>query len=106
VQKFIARIPAVNVPRAIQEKIHFRLYHDLREKGLLPDGFPVPCDPYYRVEDRLPSYRDGVVEGEFVTVRVRRANGRRENARFNLLKGGFDGETFAAVLERSALGTA
>ena len=96
VQALIARVAPAEVPRRIQEKIHFRLYHDLKAKGILPDGFPVPCDPFYAVDDKLPSYRDGQVKGETVLVRVIRENGRRDNARFDLLRGGFDHEGFAS----------
>jgi hypothetical protein len=95
VQALIDRIAPAHVPKRIQEKVHFRLYHDLKTKGILPEGFPVPCNPFVSVDTRLPSHLDGKVEGETVRVRVVRFNGRREEARFNLLRGGFDHDTFA-----------
>lgn len=95
VQALIHQLAPVNIPRRVQEKIHFRLYHDLKERGMLPEHFPVPCDPFHRVEDRLPTYQDGTVEGETVRVRVIRANHCRETATFNLLRGGFGHESFA-----------
>lgn len=95
VQALINQLAPVNIPRCVQEKIHFRLYHDLKERGMLPEHFPVPCDPFHRVQDRLPTYQDGTVEGETVRVRVVRGNHRRETATFNLLRGGFSHESFA-----------
>jgi hypothetical protein len=95
VQALIKKLAPASIPRCVQEKIHFRLYHDLKDRGMLPEHFPVPCDPFYRIEDRLPTYQDGEVEGEEVRVRVVRANMRRETARFNLLRGGFSHENFA-----------
>jgi hypothetical protein len=95
VQALIDRTAPADVPRRIQEKVHFRLYHDLKAKLILPEDFPVPCDPYVSVDARLPSHLDGKVDGETVRVRVVRFNGRREEARFNLLRGGFDRDDFA-----------